>query len=60
MNKEEFKGVRPVAKHVPKMVDPVRFPNVINVFENQSKKDFEKSLEIEQEHLLNQMLKYIK
>jgi hypothetical protein len=41
------------------MVDPIRFPKVINGFEGQSKKDFEKSLNIEQEHLLNQMLKYV-
>jgi hypothetical protein len=57
--KEKLKNIRPILKRVPQMVDPIRFPKVINSFEGQSKKDFEKSLDIEQEHLLNQMLKYI-
>ena len=57
--KEELKNIRPILKREPKMVDPIRFPKVINGFEGQSKKDFEKSLNIEQEHLLNQMLKYV-
>lgn len=58
--KEELKNTRPILKKKdPIMRDPVRFPNVINGFENQSKKDFSESLNIEQEHLLKQMNKYV-
>lgn len=58
--KEELKNIRPILKKKdPIMRDPVRFPNVINGFENQSKKDFSESLNIEQEHLLKQMNKYV-
>jgi hypothetical protein len=58
--KEELKNIRPILKKKdPIMRDPVRFPLVINGFENQSKKDFSESLKIEQEHLYSQMKKYI-
>lgn len=59
--KEELKNIRPILKKKdPIMRDPVRFPRVINTFENQSKKDFSESLKIEQEHLYGQMEKLIK
>lgn len=58
--KEELKNIRPILKKKnPIMRDPVRFPNVINGFENQSKKDFSESLKIEQEHLYSQMEKFV-
>lgn len=58
--KEELKNIRPILKKKDTQVkDPVRFPNVINKFENQSKKDFSESLKIEQEHLYSQMDKFV-
>ena len=59
--KEELKNIKPILKKKdPIMRDPVRFPNCINGFENQSKRDFSQSLSLEQEHLLNEMKNLIK
>jgi len=54
--KEELKNIRPILKKKESRVtDPVRFPLVINGYEDQSKRDFAKSMSIEQEHLFKQM-----
>lgn len=59
--KEELKNIRPILKKKdPQVKDPIRFPNVILGFENQSKKDFSESLKIEQDHIFSQMEKLIK
>ena len=58
--KEELKNIRPILKKKdPQVKDPVRFPKIISIYENHSKKDFSESLKIEQEHLYSQMEKFI-
>ena len=42
-------------KHVAK--DPVRFPKVINVFEEKSKKDFKESIKLEIQHVIKEALR---
>ena len=45
----DYKSLKPIlkTKKNPQVKDPIRYPNVINGFENQSKRDFSKSLESE-------------
>ena len=52
-----YKNLKYQKKEI-KVSDPIRFPKIISIYENQSKKDFLESLNIEKEHLLKQMNKY--
>jgi len=56
------KSVRPIlkTKKNPKVKDPMRYPNVITGFENQSKRDFGYSLELELKQLQKTALQFIK
>lgn len=57
----EYKNLKPILKKKnPQVKDPVRFPNVINSFENQSKRDFASSLELELKQLHKTMLEFTK
>jgi len=61
MNINDLKGIRPILKKKdPQVKDPVRFPKVILGYENKSKIDFAKSLELEQQQLYKQMIDFVK
>ncbi len=54
--KIDLKKLRPV----PKMQDPIRYPKVTGKIEEQSKKDFERSLSLESKMLINLINEIIK
>ena len=57
----DFKKIKPIlqTKKKPKVTDPVRFPRVINNYEDQSKRDFAKSIHLEGMQLNKMMLDFI-
>lgn len=54
-----FKELR-LANNKRNVKDPVRFPKVILAYEDKSKGDFKKSLQLEGNHLSVELLKSIK
>lgn len=62
IKKEDLKGIRPIlqTKKNPTVKDPVRFPKVIDEYENKSKRDFANSLSLEQQQLFSKMLDFVK
>lgn len=54
-----YKDIKYQKKEI-KISDPVRYPKIILIYENMSKKDYLESLKIQGDHLLTEMNKYIK
>lgn len=58
MGKIDFKNIKPILQPKKRVAkDPVRFPKVINGFENKSKRDFNNYLNMEYKMLITEMFK---
>jgi len=55
----DFKKLR-MASNKRSVKDPPRFPNVINVYEDQSKGDFKKSLQLEGDQIKSMVNRFLK